>query len=483
MAILVLRIIEGRNLRHRMVGRTVVIGDCPWVSQCAEAFLGKIFACSYSIAGCGVLSGNPTDHLVHRHTHRVVRGSLLLCGRPDGRLSALTSLETSVCLSINQASSIQSIGGTCESVTIGHNPFQLPLSKKAIFLDRSRPMFLCERMLGEMDLKAIVAKRRTKTIDFGPGSKKKRQSGTSKIKAEELTSNTGGIDSDSRSAAALQGAYHNLAKEASKGESCRHVSVAVEATQQDPLEDILQQAIIERQRAKNMRNVFNDMDEDGNGKLNADEFIKKYYLVDGTLSRDQVYKIFLEADRDNSGYIDYDDFLRIADMPALQMLRTLQTINRPRSLLQVEASSELYFGEQLRGEAERSVGLLSIEQSQHFSMELYEGRIASMQRFVAMTVMFHEMGKKVENFFSKYTFGLLGYRYDRTHSIMRIATTASPVSGADVRERTHLLKLTTKVKRSLEVVTFAWQRYRQKQQEEAVRRVLGLTPSAGRSTR
>lgn len=118
-AILVLRMIEGRNLRHRMVGRTVVIGDCPWVSQCAEAFLGKIFACSYSIAGCGVLSGNPTDHLVHRHTHRVVRGSLLLCGRPDGRLSALTSLETSVCLSINQASSIQSIGGTCESVTIG----------------------------------------------------------------------------------------------------------------------------------------------------------------------------------------------------------------------------------------------------------------------------------------------------------------------------------------------------------------------------
>jgi len=35
-----------------------------WVSQCAEAFLGKIFACSYSIAGINALSGNPTDHLV-----------------------------------------------------------------------------------------------------------------------------------------------------------------------------------------------------------------------------------------------------------------------------------------------------------------------------------------------------------------------------------------------------------------------------------
>lgn len=106
-----------------MVGRTVVVGDIPWVAQAAEAFLGKIFACSYSIAGCGVISGNPADHLVHRHTHRVVRGSLLICGRPDdGRLAALTTAEASVCLAVNQASSIQSIGGTCESITIGHNP-------------------------------------------------------------------------------------------------------------------------------------------------------------------------------------------------------------------------------------------------------------------------------------------------------------------------------------------------------------------------
>ena len=91
--ITILRLFQRRNLRHRMVGRTVVVGDIPWVAQSAEAFLSKIFACSYSIAGLNVLSGNPADHLVHRHTHRVVRGSLLVCGRPDGRLPALTSLE------------------------------------------------------------------------------------------------------------------------------------------------------------------------------------------------------------------------------------------------------------------------------------------------------------------------------------------------------------------------------------------------------
>lgn len=134
--ITILRLVQRRNLRHRMVGRTVVVGDCPWVAQSAEAFLSKIFACSYSIAGLNVLSGNPADHLVHRHTHRVVRGTLLVCGRPDGRLPALTSLEASTCLSINQASSIQSMGGTCESITIGHNKSKLPLSKRAIYLKR-----------------------------------------------------------------------------------------------------------------------------------------------------------------------------------------------------------------------------------------------------------------------------------------------------------------------------------------------------------
>ncbi|GKZ00910.1 hypothetical protein MPSEU_001042500 [Mayamaea pseudoterrestris] len=39
--ITIIRLVEGRNVRHRMVGRTVVIGDIPWVAQSAEAFLSK----------------------------------------------------------------------------------------------------------------------------------------------------------------------------------------------------------------------------------------------------------------------------------------------------------------------------------------------------------------------------------------------------------------------------------------------------------
>merc|ERR1712070_286797 len=67
--------------------------------------------------------------------------------------------------------------------------------------------------------------------------------------------------------------------------------------------------------------------------------------------------------------------------------------------------------------------------------EWYEGRIASMHRLVAFFVLFHEMGRKVQDFWPMVTFGIFGYDMSRTHSIMRIATTASPVSGSDVRHR------------------------------------------------
>ena len=137
-----------------MAGRSVVIGDVPWVSQCAEAFASKLFACSYSNTTPSFYAANPADHLVHRRakarpychanfprsctgrhwmwwvsmcfgrvfmtswwvpmhtlywcrlTHRVVRGGLLAVGRPDGRISGLSSQEASACLSVNQGKAL-----------------------------------------------------------------------------------------------------------------------------------------------------------------------------------------------------------------------------------------------------------------------------------------------------------------------------------------------------------------------------------------
>ena len=49
---------------------------------------------------------------------------------------------------------------------------------------------------------------------------------------------------------------------------------------------------------------------------------------------------------------------------------------------------------------------------------------------------------------------------DRTHSIMRIATTASPVSGADVRERMEELRLMLKVERSVQLIARTWKKWK-----------------------
>ena len=74
---LLLRAAQRRELRHRMGSRSLIIGDVPWVSQCAEAFLSKLFACTFNATAINVWAANPEDHLVHRFTHRVVRGALV----------------------------------------------------------------------------------------------------------------------------------------------------------------------------------------------------------------------------------------------------------------------------------------------------------------------------------------------------------------------------------------------------------------------
>ena len=42
-----IRLLQGRHVLHRVSGRTVTIGDIPWVAQSIEAYLSKLFALSY----------------------------------------------------------------------------------------------------------------------------------------------------------------------------------------------------------------------------------------------------------------------------------------------------------------------------------------------------------------------------------------------------------------------------------------------------
>lgn len=151
----------------------------------------------------------------------------------------------------------------------------------------------------------------------------------------------------------------------------------------------------------------------------------------------------LVADVDGSGALSYSEFETAMNLDGADVVRRLHhAANRnDKGMLQVQPSNEEYFGADMHTAAKPGISAFSQSHSQHFSMELYESRIASLQRFVALCVMFHQMGKRVQDFFPKYSFGIFGYKMNRTHSIMRIATTASPVSGDAVREQMEHLRV------------------------------------------
>ena len=79
-----------------------------------------------------------------------------------------------------------------------------------------------------------------------------------------------------------------------------------------------------------------------------------------------------------------------------------------------------------------------------------------------MSVMFHQMGHRVQKFFANISFGFLSYRMDRTHSILRVATTASPISGSDVKEQMRRLHLLRRIHHSVHVISVAYLNYKSK---------------------
>ena len=260
-----------------------------------------------------------------------------------------------------------------------------------------------------------------------------------------------------RSSASLLGAYVNLERDARK-KHAQNIDI------QQPESNVINSMIKDHQGIENTRRVFNEIDFDCDGVISLDEFIAAYQKIDAGASKEHLQKMFEEADVDDSGKLSFDEFLRVARIPNL--LAELGTKNRDsRGLIQVQASKEQYFGEELRMHSTPGVDSFAMSRSQHF-MELYESRIASLQRFVAMTVMFHQIGYRVQSFFSKVSFGMLGYRMDRTHSIMRIATTASPVSGADVRECMEELRLMLKIERSVQLICRTWKKWKMERKDD-----------------
>jgi hypothetical protein len=118
-----LRLIQNRQLLARTGKRTLVIGDVPWVQQILRIYVSKLFSLSYGITSLEIHGANPQDHLVHQFGHRVVRGTLLYLGFPDGRCSPKQQHEEqAVMTTAQQAYGIQHMGTGPEIVAVGSNP-------------------------------------------------------------------------------------------------------------------------------------------------------------------------------------------------------------------------------------------------------------------------------------------------------------------------------------------------------------------------
>lgn len=178
----------------------------------------------------------------------------------------------------------------------------------------------------------------------------------------------------------------------------RNVTMELDLFQEDfdetsAEEAILASMIAEKQKSSQVHQIFAEIDKDGSGSIDLEEFVVAYNRVHEGLSRSDIELIFREADVDGSGELDFKEFERIMLLRGSDMIRRLRhaTQHNDQGLLEVKPSTEEYFGAEMHATAPPGINSFAQAQSQHFSMELYESRIASLQRFTAMCVMFHQM--------------------------------------------------------------------------------------------
>ncbi|MCX5933159.1 MAG: hypothetical protein NTW83_15455 [Cyanobacteria bacterium] len=118
-----LRLAQGRPLLARTGRRTVVIGEAEGVHQLLVNYVSKQFALSFGITAIDVQGADPRDHLLHTQAHRVVRGTLLFLGVPDGRCSeGQRSQAQAAILTGRQADGIRHLGVGPEIVAVSSDP-------------------------------------------------------------------------------------------------------------------------------------------------------------------------------------------------------------------------------------------------------------------------------------------------------------------------------------------------------------------------
>ena len=120
-----LRWLQRRPLLDRLyVGRTLVIGEDPWVKNLLSQYVSKLFSLAYEFAGFASIHAADarSGDLLHSYGHRVTRGLILFLGLPDGRWAGRERAEAAVCMTSCQVRGVQNLGSGAIVFGVGHNP-------------------------------------------------------------------------------------------------------------------------------------------------------------------------------------------------------------------------------------------------------------------------------------------------------------------------------------------------------------------------
>jgi hypothetical protein len=448
------RRLAGADVFARRGRRTLIVADVPWVHQCVEVYVSKLFALSYGDNGLDVHGASPTDSFVHRFTHRVHRGVLIALGRADGRVSSLARAEGAALLAAMQAAAIHSAGCGPEIVSVGHNTWHgnPGAIREHVVLPTHRRRFMCEyvfdavagRAGGASDPQSVLASLGRGVVVPAEALAMSSAARRACDRCAAAAPRRECLQCAARFCAACAAAVHGRA--ATRG----HLHLGVNATHA-----MRRAACAARRRVLARAGITAEEDEAESPDSKGAAIIADVARFGGGAGH-----AFPEFGARAAAVMlrGHGRLLRVGGAPlglhyakrllsrcAPERARTrwrfaiaavLARRNPWKRLLlhlvacaAVSADKPTALFPALNSMMEevdvRSQAVVALETPMK---DLYEGRFASLERYIAWLVLFHAMALRA----SKSSWPLPPWDISRSQSILRVSSTAAPVSGAEV---------------------------------------------------
>jgi hypothetical protein len=417
-------------------------------------YVSKLFALSYGDNGLDVHGSNPVDSLVHRFTHRVQRGVLIALGRPDGRVSAMARNEGACLLAAMQAAAIQNMGTGPEIFSVGHNTWHGNPSaiREHVVLPSHRRPFVCEFLAKVQSGSNAPGKTDVASVMAGLAEGKV-------VSTHELAL-AGHVLCDR--CAALPARKECMQCRSSYCMSCHfivHLRGGEAMRDHTPLP--LSAAVRMRMSAQRARErllkragVTSESDEveEVDPAAAAMSNFGRFGAGAGAAFPDfgeQAASVMLKG---------HGRLLHVAGAPMgihharkhLSGVAAARARNRWRCagrvliwranpwkalILHVKVASAQTDGTPVSdfralyaGMASADVGAKAVLDAEAVMKDIFEGRWASLERYIGFLVLFHAMALRV----SCSSWPLPSWDISRSQSILRVASTAAPISGAEV---------------------------------------------------